>query len=441
MTVRIVKILCVSVVAFLLIAGCGARMYREGNVAFQQGDYEKAVEKLRLAADRDPENPTIWKQLGIAYYRTDQYRLAVDALNQATLIKPQDPTSVLYLGLSHEVLGDVDDALQTYRAYLSFAEENEMSDRIRQRIRYLQDQEIQNEVRAIIANEADIDTTNLPSTRVGILGFETKQLDPNYTPLGRGLSEMLATDLSKVSGLTVVERLRLNEIRKELELGQSEMLDVNSAPRMGRLLGAGTVVTGELTQPDPNKISAEAELVNTTQGLATYPPGAASELQEFFNLEKDLLYSILEELGYQITEEEREKLDSLPTTSFLAFLAYSRGLEYEDQGMFRLAEAEYQAALQEDPNFGAAQSALADVEGLAGYLGEAPPPGELESQIDEMQPDQPVIHNTGRPVKTTRSILGFQVDEVDPDEGDNPYVSPPVKGKVTVTGSFEPDSE
>lgn len=439
MIIQLIKSTLVAIILFLLIAGCGARMYREGNIAFERGNYSEAIDKLQRAADEDPDNIDIWRQLGIAYYRTDQHERAVDALNQALLIDPHDPPSVLYLGLSHEVLGENEAALQTYRAYLSFAQEGQMTDRIRKRIRYLQDQEIQQEVRAIIAKEEEIDTEALPKTRVGVLGFDTEQINPTYAPLGRGLSEMLATDLSKVSGLTVVERIRLNEIRKELELGQSEMLDIQTAPRMGKLLGAGTVVTGKLSQPEEEQISAEAELVSTSQGVATYPPGVASDLQEFFRLEKELLYSILEELGYQPTAEERERLDSIPTTSLLAFLAYSRGLEYEDQGMYRLAEAEYQAALQEDPSFGAASAALSDVEGLSGYLGEVPPENEFRSEIDDMLDEQPTIQETGRSLKTTRSILGFQVNEADPDEGDNPHVYPPVKGKVTVTGSFVPD--
>jgi TolB-like protein len=253
------------------------------------------------------------------------------------------------------------------------------------------------------------------------------------------LAEMLTTDLAKIPAITVVERMRLNEIRSELQLSESDLVDKETAPRFGKLMGAATVVTGELAQPTPEDLHASAGLINTAKGMAAYPDEVDGKLQQFFTLQKELLYNILDELGYVPTENEKLRIDSIPTTSLLAFLAYSRGLAYADQGEFRLAEAEFQAAVNEDPQFDVASEALQDVAGLGDYTGSAETVREFESDFSERADVGAPQPQSGVGLGITHGVVGFQVDESAPREGDNPRVHPIVRGGVTITGTFYPD--
>ena len=103
-------------------------------------------------------------------------------------------------------------------------------------------------------------------------------------------------------------------------------------------------------------------------GLA-HPAGAEAEtrgavLDELFRLQKEIVFGLIDQLGVEITDEERERIEEIPTRNLQAFLAYSRGLQEEDAGRFDAAAALYQQAAQLDPGFeqaaDAAEAALAE---------------------------------------------------------------------------------
>jgi tetratricopeptide (TPR) repeat protein len=425
--------------AILLLAGCGANLYHKGRVAFEAKEYDEAIRLLEMASAKQPDKAAVWKQLGFAYYEVDQYEKSAHALRQASLLDASDGETVLFLGMSLEAQGANTEAVRVYSAYLDNDPDPGLAPRINKRVRYLTDQRLQEEVRAIISNEGQIDASKLPLNTVGILGFSVTGLDPQYEPLGRGLSEMLATDIAKIESFTVVERLRLNELVRELKLSESELVDRERAPRVGKLLGASTVISGDLSRNQEKKLAASATIVNTPKGLASYPDEAAGDLEQFFAMEKKLLYNILNEMGYAPSEDERERLDSVPTTSLLAFLAYSRGLEYADEGKYNLAEAEFEAAVKEDPQFGAAASAQRSVEGLGDYTGTIESRSELKPLISRHTAEAPPPRQTGAGLRDTRGFLGFNTRETVLERRDDPRVFPSVKGKVIVIGTFEPD--
>jgi curli biogenesis system outer membrane secretion channel CsgG len=53
---------------------------------------------------------------------------------------------------------------------------------------------------------------------IALTYFDNNTGDASYDPLGRGLADMLITDLTQLLSLRIVERSRLNEILSELEL-------------------------------------------------------------------------------------------------------------------------------------------------------------------------------------------------------------------------------
>ena len=74
--------------------------------------------------------------------------------------------------------------------------------------------------------------------------FENTSKDTALAPLSRGLAEMLITDLSTSSLVTVVERSRLNDVLKEISLQKNPFFDSKSAAKLGKGLGAALIVTG-----------------------------------------------------------------------------------------------------------------------------------------------------------------------------------------------------
>jgi curli biogenesis system outer membrane secretion channel CsgG len=86
-----------------------------------------------------------------------------------------------------------------------------------------------------------------PKKRVAVAEFE------NRTPygqrrLGAGISDILATELSRTGAFILVEREQLDAVMREQALGLSGMVSEKSAPQVGQLIGANAVITGAVTQ-------------------------------------------------------------------------------------------------------------------------------------------------------------------------------------------------
>ena len=94
-------------------------------------------------------------------------------------------------------------------------------------------QEADAAARAAIAAERSIDPTRIPDRAVGVPPMAITASDTTLSALGYGLSDLLANDLARSSRLTVVERLQLDAVLRELSLAKSGAVDTATAPRLG----------------------------------------------------------------------------------------------------------------------------------------------------------------------------------------------------------------
>jgi len=83
--------------------------------------------------------------------------------------------------------------------------------------------------------------------RVGIGVFEDRT-GSGYNHLGSGVADMLATALVKSGKFIVVERQELDRVLSEQKLGESGLVTEQTAPKLGKLLGAELFVIGSVTE-------------------------------------------------------------------------------------------------------------------------------------------------------------------------------------------------
>ncbi|MBU1948323.1 MAG: peptidoglycan-binding protein, partial [Candidatus Eisenbacteria bacterium] len=158
------------------------------------------------------------------------------------------------------------------------------------------------------------------------------------------------------------------------------------APRLGRLLSAGTLLQGSfLTFEEGAQVRLDADLLATETGSprADVQP-AAGKLEQVLHLEKELVLSILAALGLSPSVDERAILMDMPTESFDAFLAYCRGLDMEERGYPAQAAGYYRDAANLDPGFRIASS-RADILSVTPEDQESYDAGEME-KIGETKP-------------------------------------------------------
>jgi TolB-like protein len=188
--------------------------------------------------------------------------------------------------------------------------------------------------------------------------------------LAAGLAEMVATDLGMVEALTVVDRSRLAAVLEELDLAESGLADPETAARAGRILGARYLVVGSLIAVEP-MLRIDARVVDTETTVISAAWTVEGPLDEFFQLEKQLIQGLLRQLDVSPSPQDTTRLSQVATHSYEAFAAWSRAQEALDRGDVAAARHALKAALEHDDGFRRATRDLAALQGRLAELGVA----------------------------------------------------------------------
>jgi TolB-like protein len=225
--------------------------------------------------------------------------------------------------------------------------------------------QIDAEVKQAAAREAALEPEDAGEGRIAV--FEFRNLgSPYFDPIGRGLAEMMITDLSQVRSLQVVERIRTRRLLEERGLAASGLTGPDAA-ETGRLLGSGTVVSGAFVDLDRETLQIEAALAGTHGQRRDTTETAVGPINRLFELEKRLVFSLIDQLGLALSQQERDAIQKIPTENPLAFMAYCRGLEHEDSGRIAPALGEYEKAAALDSSFTAARQKFSQLETVTDY--------------------------------------------------------------------------
>lgn len=196
---------------------------------------------------------------------------------------------------------------------------------------------------------------------VAVLYFENKTGRSEFNPLQKGLTLMFITDLSKVKELQVVERIRIQALVEEMGFGASGMVDSQTIPRVGRLLGARWIIGGEIKE---GSISIQANLLDVGIQKIIGQPMIKGEMEDLFKIEKDLLFEMIKFFKIEIAPMENEELRRPCSTNHKALMALFKGIEASDRGNYEEAAEYYEKALKEDPGICMARGALEELYAL-----------------------------------------------------------------------------
>jgi TolB-like protein len=199
---------------------------------------------------------------------------------------------------------------------------------------------------------------------VAVLYFRNGTGDPSLDPMRKGIPLLLITDLSGVPGLSVIERTRLQALAEETSLGASGLVEAGTAPRVGKLLGARWLVGGEIGREKPTRIDIASNVADVPAGTATGKTSAGGEIEQLFEVEKELLFGVLKLLDVKVTPEEEQRLRKPCSKSVTALSALFLGVDAGDRGDLDKAEEYYRKALQADPGVCIASDALKEIEAV-----------------------------------------------------------------------------
>jgi TolB-like protein len=208
--------------------------------------------------------------------------------------------------------------------------------------------------RRLLTQPGASDTATLNGS-IAVAPFINAGAPENLKPLSLGFAEMLSTDLAQVRRFTVVEQSQVCALAREMALSQTGLLDTAYGERLGRLTRAAWTITGSFSGTD-SVISVTAGTFSPLGAVERKSHSAQGRLAELFNIEKDLVFALIKGMGIVLTDDERRGVETVPTESVLAYLAYCKGLEAESAGDFPGAASHYGDAVKHDPGFKKAQA-------------------------------------------------------------------------------------
>ncbi|HEY3446138.1 MAG TPA: CsgG/HfaB family protein [Myxococcales bacterium] len=217
-------------------------------------------------------------------------------------------------------------------------------------------------------------TAEPAKNRVAVLYFEYTGKNEDLFVLRKGLAQMLATDLANSGQISVVERMRLQEILDELKLTQSRKFDPSTTARLGKLLGVHYLVMGHFYETKGTFV-VQAQTTDAETGEHKGDVYVAGKSDDFLELEQKIATRLIEKISKLVppatsTPAQTGSSATPPDPSaspkaspqklaVQTVVKYSKALDALDRKDREAAKKELESVVKEQPDFKLAASELA----------------------------------------------------------------------------------
>jgi TolB-like protein len=147
------------------------------------------------------------------------------------------------------------------------------------------------------------------SNVVGVMSFQDLRRDDQYAWISQALRVAFNTELSKVKALRVYSPDLIDHTARAR--GADQLFTA-------RQLGIGRLFTGSFHVTD-NTLRIDASIVNVSSGVNEASDSVEGELDEFFDLQKELVLSMLRRLRVQVSPEEGASIQTRTNTDVDAY--------------------------------------------------------------------------------------------------------------------------
>jgi TolB-like protein len=195
---------------------------------------------------------------------------------------------------------------------------------------------------------------------IAISYFDNSSGDAKYNALSKGIADMLITDLSKVKGVTIVEREKLEKLIQEIKLGQSKYFDQSTAQKLGKGLGAQNILTGSFYVLD-NVIRLDARLIDVQTGGVIFAEQVSGNKNNFFALHQQLANLLAKNINVPYSPDLSGLYKAGEEVTLKEVVNYSNALELQDVGMSTDAKQILEKTIKENPKFRFAKNKLEDI--------------------------------------------------------------------------------
>jgi adenylate cyclase len=149
-----------------------------------------------------------------------------------------------------------------------------------------------------------------------VLPFDNMSGDPQQDYFSNGITEVLTSDLSRISSLFVIARNTAFTFKKPVNVQE-----------VGRELGVRYVLEGSV-QKAADQVRIVAQLIDTTTGGHLWSQRYDRPLTDIFALQDDIVQRIVTTLKLQLSLQEQGHVVRKRTDNLEAYDTFLRGFEY-----------------------------------------------------------------------------------------------------------------
>ena len=134
---------------------------------------------------------------------------------------------------------------------------------------------------------------------VAVLYFDNNSIGKDhadYDGVGKGIADMLITDMAGNANLTVVERERVQALLTEQNLTKAGAIDPQTAVRLGKIIGAQYMITGGFMSDGKGTFVLTARTINVQNSVIGNPTRLTSKGDDVLGLIAQLSQKLNSEL-------------------------------------------------------------------------------------------------------------------------------------------------
>src|SRR6476661_8423470 len=201
-----------------------------------------------------------------------------------------------------------------------------------------------------IGAEMSAATRDKPS--IAVLPFNNMSGDPEQEYFSDGITEDIITDLSKISGLSVIARNTSFTYKGKAV----------KAETVGKELGANFILEGSVRKAGA-RVRVTGQLVNGNDGTFIWAERFDRDLTDIFAIQDEITHAIVEQLKVKLLPQEKKSIGQTPTGNVEAYTYYLRGRQFfhrHSKSYYQLARRMFAKAVELDPAYARAYAGIAD---------------------------------------------------------------------------------
>jgi len=207
-------------------------------------------------------------------------------------------------------------------------------------------------------------TSEAQGKTIAVLPFENASGNKDDEFFTEGVTEDILTQLSKISGLTVLSRFTLKDYDSKGKTPKT----------IGAELNVSSLLVGSIRRSG-DRVRINCQLINTGNEAEVWAEAYDRQINDVFSIQTEIARKISSALRTTLTSADNVRISSLPTTNAEAHNAYLQGRYFMGQPGFEVVKKAityFERAIEYDSTYAPAWERLADAHFSLGFSGILP---------------------------------------------------------------------